>query len=118
MLALLSYVVALFALLGSCGVVQSPLEYENVPSTASFPCDDWDSFNRSVGGRLFAGLPVGLPCYDNFNGIPKSVDKNACDVVEGNRNNMDYLTTQMGGYSQVLQSPLTGYSSSQCGCAG
>ena len=101
MLASISYMVILFALLGPCSAFQVPLEHEYVPPIALVSNGDWDSLNRSIGGRLYPGLPVGLPCYDNFNGVAKSVDKDACDVVEGNKNNMDYLTTQMGGYAQV-----------------
>jgi hypothetical protein len=78
------------------------LTSEYAPPIALVPSEDWHTLNQSVGGRLFAGLPVGLPCYDNFNGNPKLLDKKACDVVEANKSNMTFLTTQMGGYTQVL----------------
>ncbi len=26
--------------------------------------DDWQSFNKSVGGRLIATVPLGSPCHD------------------------------------------------------
>lgn len=63
--------------------------------------EDWQALNKSVGGQLFATLPVGLPCYDNFNGEPRSPDEAACANVVANKNNMTFLTTQVGGYTQV-----------------
>lgn len=63
--------------------------------------EDWQALNKSVGGQLFATLPVGLPCYDNFNGEPRSSDEAACANVVANKNNMTFLTTHVGGYTQV-----------------
>jgi hypothetical protein len=102
MLTSISCVTALLAVLRRCSASQFPLTSEYAPPIALVPSEDWHTLNQSVGGRLFAGLPVGLPCYDNFNGNPKLLDKKACDVVEANKSNMTFLTTQMGGYTQVL----------------
>lgn len=63
--------------------------------------EDWQGLNNSVGGKRFATLPVGLPCYDNFNGEPRSPDEAACANVVASKNNMTFLTTQIGGYAQV-----------------
>lgn len=63
--------------------------------------EDWRALNKSVGGRLFATLPVGLPCYDNFNGNASKPDEAKCDIVEKNKGDMTFFTTEMGGYTQV-----------------
>jgi len=69
--------------------------------------EEWDALNKSVGGRLsfLSNLPLGLPCYDNYNGKPKQVDPLACSEVEKNKNNSDWLTEQVGGYVQVRYLP-------------
>ena len=67
------------------------------------PAEEWDALNKSVGGRLssLSNLPLGLPCYDNYNGKPKQVDPLACSHVEKNKNNSEWLTKRVGGYVQV-----------------
>ena len=65
------------------------------------PSEAWKALNESVHGRLFAGLPIGFPCYDNFNGKQKQTDPAACEMVEANKNNSNWLVTQMSGYTQV-----------------
>lgn len=71
--------------------------------------EDWQALNKSVGGQLFATLPVGLPCYDNFNGEPRSPDEAACANVVANKKNMTFLTTQIGGYTQVRHVEIVWY---------
>ncbi|KAG8525910.1 uncharacterized protein KY384_000672 [Bacidia gigantensis] len=62
--------------------------------------EEWATLNQSVEGRLYPGQPVGLPCYNNFNGKNRTVVPAACEVVEKNKHNAAFLTTQMGGYTQ------------------
>ncbi|KAK0735139.1 hypothetical protein B0T26DRAFT_621645, partial [Lasiosphaeria miniovina] len=80
---------------------------------------DWDGLNKSVGGRLYTGAPVGLPCHDNFNSQPHDPDPAACSVVEQHRRDMDWLITQMSGYAQgnwgVCQRPNSGCATSPTG---
>jgi hypothetical protein len=67
---------------------------------------DWKALNRSVGGRLFANLPVGMACHDNFNGEPRQPSIGACMEAVINRNNMTFLSAHPAGYAQVF-CPLT-----------
>lgn len=76
--------------------------------------EDWQALNKSVGGKLFATLPVGLPCYDNFNGEPRSPDEAACANVVANKKNMTFLTTQIGGYTQVRHVEIVWYLLTDC----
>lgn len=65
------------------------------------PPEEWVALNQSVEGRLYPGQPVGLPCYNNFNGQNCTVNPAACIIVEKNKHNAEFLTTQMSGYIQV-----------------
>ncbi|KAI4160357.1 MAG: hypothetical protein LQ342_005768 [Letrouitia transgressa] len=64
------------------------------------PPEEWVALNQSVEGRLYPGQPVGLPCYNNFNGQNCTVNPAACIIVEKNKHNAEFLTTQMSGYIQ------------------
>ena len=63
--------------------------------------DELQGLNNKANDKFISGLPVGLPCYNNFNGIPRTRNDTECNVVEKNKNNADFLTSQMTGYPQV-----------------
>jgi len=115
MLVSIWYLAILLAVLVSCHA--PPQSFPQIPLGISspdrdipvprVPAEEWDALNKSVGGRLsfLSNLPLGLPCYDNYNGKPKQVDPLACSYVEENKNNSDWLTEQVGGYVQVRYLP-------------
>ncbi|KXX80981.1 6-hydroxy-D-nicotine oxidase [Madurella mycetomatis] len=48
-----------------------------LPGDDGWPCDSkWAALNRTVGGRLIRGVPIGQPCYGN------SADPSACSEVQ------------------------------------
>ncbi|TAQ86932.1 hypothetical protein B7494_g4739 [Chlorociboria aeruginascens] len=47
------------------------------PSTAA-----WNSFNKTVGGRLIATIPIASPCHDTFPGV--SYDAEKCADIQAN----------------------------------
>lgn len=93
--------VALLIVFGLCHTSAGLLATGDSSPISRVSLEDWQQLNKSVGGKLFATLPVGLPCYDNYNGEPRSPDEAACANVVANKNNMTFLTTQIGGYTQV-----------------
>ncbi|KAI9643577.1 hypothetical protein NHQ30_008198 [Ciborinia camelliae] len=42
----------------------------------------WDAFNKTVGGKLIATIPVASPCHDTFPGI--SYDAEKCAEIQAN----------------------------------
>ncbi|KAH6855497.1 hypothetical protein B0I37DRAFT_442329 [Chaetomium sp. MPI-CAGE-AT-0009] len=48
-----------------------------LPGDAGWPSDSkWDALNKTVGGRLIRGVPIGQPCYGS------SPDASACSEVQ------------------------------------
>ncbi|KAM7184206.1 putative fad fmn-containing isoamyl alcohol oxidase protein [Naviculisporaceae sp. PSN 640] len=39
------------------------------------PADAWDAFNKTVGGRLIATVPIGAVCHDTFPGVEYNAQK-------------------------------------------
>ncbi|GAM91388.1 hypothetical protein ANO11243_094380 [Dothideomycetidae sp. 11243] len=85
---------------GDPALGQIPLASHPAPAIALVPPQAWTALNTSVGGRLLGGIPVGLPCFDNFNGNDNARNDTACDIVEKNRLSSAFLADQMSGYTQ------------------
>lgn len=45
---------------------------------------DWASFNRTVNGRLAAGIPWTEPCFTTYNGKNATQDLTQCEFVQEN----------------------------------
>ena len=71
------------------------------PPISRITSQQWKELNESVGGRLFLGAPLALPCYNNFNGVPNTPDPAHCKDVKDSRWNTDYLTDRMAGWVHV-----------------
>ncbi|RYP90243.1 hypothetical protein DL770_003612 [Monosporascus sp. CRB-9-2] len=53
------------------------------PGDACWPSSAaWDSFNRTVGGKLIATVPIASPCHDAFPGV--SFDAELCVQIQAN----------------------------------
>jgi hypothetical protein len=68
--------------------------------------DQWQALNRTVGGRLYHGVPVAKPCFSQFsptNGTMDSESPNqeACAQVMAGYDTSGYITNQFGGYTNV-----------------
>src|SRR5438046_9978702 len=54
-----------------------------VGSGSAYPTNvSWDSFNRTIHGRLYAATPFALPCFSNFNGQSIQHNEGACATVQ------------------------------------
>lgn len=42
---------------------------------------DWNSLNKTVGGRLVRAIPPGAVCYDSFEGTPTRDDAKCAEVA-------------------------------------
>lgn len=93
-----------------CNAHQIPLtggaRNQGLPSIEKVSDAQWRALNNSVGGRLFTNEPLGLPCYDEFNGDPVRLDLAECMEAVINSNNMSYLSSHPAGYAQVCCSIL------------
>ena len=77
-----------------CCQQQAPFLSIEPPISRIAP-DEWKILNDSVGGRLFLSTPLATPCYDNFNGVPKTQNQTQCKEVERKRFDTNYLTVRM-----------------------
>ncbi|KAI2615790.1 FAD binding domain protein [Hypomontagnella submonticulosa] len=77
-------------LLGAAWIAESqPSRTECNQQCRCFPGDacwpgpaDWDSFNKTLGGKLIATVPIASPCHDDFPGVSYDADK--CAEIQGN----------------------------------
>lgn len=90
---LLTYVLLVFILGIAHALRTNPLASVSGPA--------WDTFNQSVSGRLFNGLPVLAPCFSTVNGAPQSPDTQECKRVVGNQANAAFISDMFGGYATV-----------------
>lgn len=53
------------------------------PGDACWPSlADWGSFNKTLGGKLIATVPIASPCHNSFPGVSYDADK--CAEIQGN----------------------------------
>ncbi|KAI1213860.1 FAD binding domain protein [Annulohypoxylon truncatum] len=53
------------------------------PGDTCWPsAEEWDSLNKTVGGRLIATVPIASPCHDSFPGV--SFDAEKCAQIQAN----------------------------------
>ena len=66
----------------------------------------WEALNVTVGGRLYAGVPVAKPCFSQFSSTNRimgsgSPNQEACGRAIAGYDTSDYITSQFGGYTNV-----------------
>ncbi|KAL5334483.1 hypothetical protein BJX70DRAFT_405421 [Aspergillus crustosus] len=61
----------------------------------------WESFNRTVGGRLYDGQPMFSPCFTRYNSQSQEPDTRECDLSLRNRNNSTFVSGYFGGYQNI-----------------
>jgi hypothetical protein len=86
--------------------IQEPLIDQDLPPILRVPLEEWQKLNDSIGGRLHYALPMAYPCYDNYDGLGKSVDPDACAAIEQNKIDNEFVAGYGGGYilvSNVLE---------------
>ena len=92
----------------SYGQVQQPLISHFVPAIHKIKPREWAALNASVEGRLYAGRPMGFPCYTSYNGILKTPDTVACAEVMKMQTYGTFVAANYGGYQQVKYEPSRG----------
>jgi FAD/FMN-containing dehydrogenase len=68
----------------------------SVSSTA--PSDAWSALNASVNGRLERDVPLALPCFTIYNGMPHTADEALCAVIRANYTDPKFRIQAAGGY--------------------
>ena len=86
---------------------QEPLRDETHPPIYNVPAEKWQELNDTVGGRLFHGLPMAYPCYNNYQGSLKGSDVNSCTAIELQKTDTEFVANQSGGYILVSTSRQT-----------
>ncbi|KAB8748979.1 hypothetical protein FH972_026530 [Carpinus fangiana] len=63
---------------------------------------EWTSLNKSIGGKLFAGTPMSLPCFSSYNNGTgyryHKQDIKACAAVTQGKTDGPSITNYFGGY--------------------
>ena len=83
---------------------QELLRDETLPPIYNVPAEKWQELNDTVGGRLFQGLPMAYPCYNNHQESLKGSDGNACTAIELQKTDTEFVANQSGGYIVVSTS--------------
>ncbi|KAI0896945.1 FAD binding domain protein [Annulohypoxylon nitens] len=72
-------------LLGAAWIATSrpQLQCRCFPGDSCWPSSaQWDSFNKTLGGKLIATIPIASPCHDGFPGVDYDADK--CTQIQAN----------------------------------
>lgn len=73
-----------------------------VPAIQQVSSTSWDSFNKSVNGKLHAGVPLAAPCYLRYdNGTSPSaghLDASTCASVQKSKNDAQFISDNFGGF--------------------
>lgn len=67
----------------------------SAPSASS---DAWSAFNASVNGRLERDVPLALPCFSIYNGMPNTADEALCAQVRESYTDPSFRIQAVGGY--------------------
>lgn len=86
-------------LLASSSSSSTPAIYQVTPA-------QWAALNSSVGGRLFAGRPIDLPCYLNYNGTLNTPNAAVCNQTQSMKQDSNFIANNFGGYEYVRLAPL------------
>lgn len=89
--------ISFLALLGTAVSIGLPPIYFITPA-------QWAAFNSSVGGRLRAGTPIGLPCYQMYyNGayVKKTQIGAACNQIQASVASSTFIADNFGGYQNT-----------------
>ncbi|KAJ7582853.1 FAD-binding domain-containing protein [Mycena floridula] len=57
-----------------------------------------NSFNESIGGRLFTAEPLAAPCFSSVNGVQTLGDMQACAAVQLGYRSPEFLSQQFSAY--------------------
>ena len=60
--------------------------------------DAWLAFNASVNGRLERDVPLALPCYSIYNGMPHTADETLCAQIREDYTDPSFRIEAVGGY--------------------
>lgn len=94
--------------LGATGVQVLPSAH---PATATTRGADWSALNTTLHGRLRSGRPFALPCFDQLDGDPSSINETACASRQDNFGVADY---RQHFYGQTMQASLILEDESSC----
>ncbi|KAL3474584.1 hypothetical protein BJX99DRAFT_174699 [Aspergillus californicus] len=70
-------------------------------SLASVDQSAWETFNKSINGRLHKGEPMLAPCYLIYDGQTQIPDDQECTVIQESRMNATFISDLFGGYETV-----------------
>ncbi|TVY15434.1 FAD-linked oxidoreductase, partial [Lachnellula arida] len=58
----------------------------------------WAALNQTVGGRLFAGVPLAQSCYSSYNGTATTPDTAVCSAVQSVYTASSYIGGNYAGF--------------------
>lgn len=76
--------------------------------------DAWSAFNTSVGGRVHLDLPMALPCFNRYNGVPHAFDESLCSRVRENYTSAVFRAEMAGTAMNTQDDVCISYPEDQC----
>ncbi|KAF9076926.1 FAD-binding domain-containing protein [Rhodocollybia butyracea] len=67
-------------------------------STKIPPTSEWNTLNKTVGGRLFTAKPFASPCFSDFAGLPAASNEAECNTVQENYLNTTFRSSQFNNF--------------------
>ncbi|KAF2097315.1 FAD-binding domain-containing protein [Rhizodiscina lignyota] len=81
---------------------------------AQRPNDNWQQLNQTVGGRLFRGTPLALPCFSFYEGHPHDRDPASCAALQKNYTDADIRIDLYAGFMNSQDEICASNASNQC----
>lgn len=75
---------------------------------------DWDSMNKTFGGRLRTVTPLALPCFSNFNGKSVPAQADLCSAIQRQYTSPPFLTDQFEAYEETQSEACATVPNQQC----
>lgn len=74
----------------------------------------WSALNASVDGRIQENLPMALPCFNRYNGLPSTMDETLCSRIRENYTSAE-LRAEIAGVTMNPQDDVClSYPEDQC----
>jgi hypothetical protein len=75
---------------------------------------DWSALNRTLGGRLQAAAPLGLPCFSKSNWVTTQAQAATCSAVQANYTSATYRQDHFASYMNSQDEECAPTADQQC----
>ncbi|KAI7785904.1 isoamyl alcohol [Diaporthe eres] len=76
--------------------------------------DIWAAFNASLNGRLQYQIPLALPCFSKYNGLPNAMDETLCSHIRENYGSPVFRAGEAGVMMNAQDDSCLSFPEDQC----